>query len=542
MSAITNPTTKATPDTTAAPTAGAMPNTMASPAAPATTAVAQAPIAPASSPPAQSGPRRAPRRWLMRPWVWALALAVPLALAYLLVAPPAADLSAAIYRSDLFARVGYTVRDNGWYAAHGHYLLGYSLLSPALGALLGVRLLLAISTLVSTALFGLIAERAFGPAAGRVAALVFALGACAEMLSGRVPYDLGMAIGLGAALAAMCARWRLAVGLALLTSAASPVAGAFLALVFLAWALSVWPERSAGEAERSHAPVSSDEAGGPRAHARTRAWVPASGHRWAWPLALMIAALAPIAVLSLAFPEGGYEPFAPSSFWPAFAGVLAIAVLLPAGPLSGRAQRTVRVGAALYALALAASFAIASPMGGNAARLGPELAPALLVGVLWNDRRLVLFLLAPVLLYWQLNTPIGDLSLVAGQASAEPSYYAPLVSELGRLRHGSRTIVEIPLTATHAEAAYVAGHDQIALARGWDRQLDTRYAALFYRPGLTASAYRAWLAENRVRYVALPDARLDYAGKAEGALVAHGLPYLREIWRSRHWRLFRVMS
>jgi hypothetical protein len=174
------------------------------------------------------------------------------------------------------------------------------------------------------------------------------------------------------------------------------------------------------------------------------------------------------------------------------------------------------------------------------------------VGVLWNERRLVLGLLAPVLLYWQLNTPFGDLSLVAGQASAQPSYYAPLVSELARLQGdrrpqrspigGVRTIVEIPLTATHAEAAYVAGHDHIALARGWDRQLDTRYAALFYRPRLTPSAYRAWLAENRVQYVALPDARLDYAGNAEGALVAHGLPYLREIWRSRHWRLFRVMG
>ena len=49
--------------------------------------------------------------------------------------PPAADLAAATYRSDLFARVGFTLRDHGWYAAHGHYLLGYSLLSPALGAL-----------------------------------------------------------------------------------------------------------------------------------------------------------------------------------------------------------------------------------------------------------------------------------------------------------------------------------------------------------------------------------------------------------------------
>jgi hypothetical protein len=82
---------------------------------------------------------------LARPWSLALAIAIPLALAYLIWMPPAADLAAATYRSDLFARVGFTLRDHGWYAAHGHYLLGYSLLSPALGALLGVRLQLAPS-------------------------------------------------------------------------------------------------------------------------------------------------------------------------------------------------------------------------------------------------------------------------------------------------------------------------------------------------------------------------------------------------------------
>ena len=63
----------------------------------------------------------------------ALAVAIPLTLVYLVWMPPAADLAAAIYRSDLFARVGYALRDNGWYAAHGHYLLGYSLLSPRWG-------------------------------------------------------------------------------------------------------------------------------------------------------------------------------------------------------------------------------------------------------------------------------------------------------------------------------------------------------------------------------------------------------------------------
>jgi hypothetical protein len=478
--------------------------------------------------PAPHGPTaRAERaaRALGRPWALALALAVPLAIVYLIWMPPAADLAAATYRSDLFARVGYTLRDNGWYAAHGHYLLGYSLLSPALGALLGVRVLMVLSALVACVLFGLIAERVFGLAAGRAAAVVFAFGMCVELLSGRVPYDLGLAIGLGSALALVRGRPVPALVLALLTSAASPVAGAFLALVYLAWALTLWPSTCAGRP-------------------------------WAWPLALTIVALVPIVALAIAFPEGGYEPFAASAFWPALAGVVAIALLIPRGPLSPRAHRGVRIGLALYALALVCSFAIETPMGGNAARLGPELIPALLAGVLWSRRRLALCLLAPVLLYWQLNTPIGDLSEIAGQESVHASYYAPLLGELRRLRTvfggggpdrgspsgGGSTIVEVPLTAAHWEAAYVAGHDGVELARGWDRQLDTRYGALFYRPTLTASAYRAWLQENRVSYVALSDALPDYAARTEVALIAHGLPYLHEVWRSRHWRLFAVIG
>ena len=46
--------------------------------------------------------------------------------------------------------------------------------------------------------------------------------------------------------------------------------------------------------------------------------------------------------------------------------------------------------------------------------------------------------------------------------------------------------------------------------------------------------------ENHVAYVALPDVRLDEAGQAEGALIARGLPYLREVWRSAHWRLYAL--
>jgi hypothetical protein len=254
------------------------------------------------------------------------------------------------------------------------------------------------------------------------------------------------------------------------------------------------------------------------------------------------AAFAPIVLLTLAYPEGGYEPFASSAFWPALGGVVLIALLYPQGSLSRGGRLTVRTGAALYALALIAAFAVHTPMGGNAARLGPLLAGPLLAGVLWDGRRTLLLGLAPVLLYWQLVTPIRDYRSIASDPSVHASYYAPLLTELRRLGAGEPTVVEVPLTKAHWEAAYLAGHDGVELARGWERQLDTRYASLFYRPTLTPSAYRAWLAENRVQYVALPDAPLDKGGRAEGALISRGAPYLRELWRSRHWHLYRFMG
>ena len=461
-------------------------------------------------------PRSRAARLHVSPWAVAVAVAAPLALAYMLWQPPAGDLAAATYRSDLFARAGFALRDNGWYAVHGHYLPGYSLLSPELGAWLGVYTVLSLSAVAAAALFGLIAQRVFSPAAARLAAGWFALGFGVGLLSGRVPYDLGFAIGLGSVLALLAGRIGVALGLAVVTSLASPVAGAFLSLAGVADALAA-DRRGAGDGDRSM------QAGGPRRG-----------------LALAGAALAPIVVLALAFPEGGWEPFAPSVFWPALGGVVLIALLLPQGPLDPHARRVVRVGAAVYALALIGSYALHTPVGSNAARLGALLAGPLLAGVLWDRHRLILCLLVPVLLYWQIETPINDETALAGDPSVHLAYYAPLRAELRALTHGRPTIVEVPLTGAHWEAANLAGYYGIALARGWERQLDTRYGALFYRPGLTPSAYEAWLRENRVTYVALPDVRLDEAGQAEGALIARGLPYLREVWRSPHWRLYTL--
>jgi hypothetical protein len=489
---------------------------------------------------------------MRRPWLLALAVAAPLTALYLALAPPAADLAAATYRSDLFARAGFTTRDTGWYAAHGHWLPGYSLLSPALGALLGVRLLLALSALAASVLFALIAMHALGaprvkgnaptgeppgdrsarpdgriggPAAA-AAAVVFAFGVCVGMLSGRVAFDLGLAIGLAAVLALLHGRAAPALVLAVLCSVASPVAGAFLALAGVAGVCAGWPT----------------QVGATRAYARARVPGVFTDDNARLAAALALAALVPVGVLSVAFPEGGHEPFAASAFWPALAGVLLFVLLLPRDPLTARAHLTLRVGAGLYALALIGAYLLPTPMGGNAARLGPLLAAPLLAGGLWNGRRTALAVLAPVLLYWQIVTPVRDLASIASDPSVHASYYGPLLAELKAIDRGRPTIVEVPLTRAHWEAAYLAGHDRVSLARGWERQLDTRYASLFYRSALTASAYRTWLSRNRVQYVALPDSPLDRAGRLEGKLVAHGAPYLRPIWHSRHWKLYRFIG
>ena len=80
------------------------------------------------------------------------------------------------------------------------------------------------------------------------------------------------------------------------------------------------------------------------------------------------------------------------------------------------------------------------------------------------------------------------------------------------------------------------------LARGWERQLDEADNPLFYGGAgdLDAGVLPAWLLDNGVRFVALPDAPLDFAGTAEARLVAAGVPGLDLIWRSPHWRLYQV--
>jgi len=141
------------------------------------------------------------------PPAWTITAA--LGLIYVIAAPPSSDLAAAGYRSDLFARAGFTLWDNSWYG--GHHLPAYSMLAPALGALLGPQLLGALSMTIATALFAALIDGRFPARATRIAAAWFALGAAISLLANRVPFDLGLALGLGALLLAQRGRPGLAL-------------------------------------------------------------------------------------------------------------------------------------------------------------------------------------------------------------------------------------------------------------------------------------------------------------------------------------------
>jgi hypothetical protein len=440
-------------------------------------------------------------RLLSRLPAWAITAV--LAVVYLILAPPSPDLAAADYRSHLFSQSGFSLWDNSWYG--GHHLLAYSLLAPALGALIGTQPVAAVSMVVATWLFSLAIAGHFSPRVARIASVWFAFGASIGLLSSRVPFDLGLAIGLGAVVLAQRRSFALALVLTVLSTLASPVAGAFLALAMLTWALS--------------------------------------SRKFGWPAALSVFALAPVALLSIAFPEGGSQPFVASAFYPAVAAVLVIGLATPAE------QRTLRLGALLYALALTGSFLIATPVGGNVDRLGalmagPIAACALGAGALRDRRVWLLIGLAPLMLYWQSNAPVTDYAAAASDPAVHSSYYEPLIDELQALGVGygaTPARIEVVPDASHWEARWVAPH--VMLARGWERQLDRYRNGVLYETTtpLTAGIYARWLAREAVSYVALPDAPLDYSARVEAALLRSGsVRGLREIWHSRHWRLFAV--
>ncbi|MET8837836.1 hypothetical protein ABZV78_28535 [Micromonospora sp. NPDC004540] len=452
------------------------------------------------------------------------ASALVLAVLYLTLPATGSDLSAQVARAGFFAEHGPALVDLRWYG--GVHPWGYSLVSPPLMALLGVRPTGALTLLASATAFAalLVRTRVPRPLLGSLLGVLTIAG---NLVSGRVTYALGVAFGLAALLAltlpapAGRARWSRALlaGLAaLLASAASPVAGLFVGLAGVALLLT---------------------------------------RRYADGLLLAVPAAAPLAVTGLLFGEGGWMNISRADALHAVVTSLLVAALV--------AYRPVRAGALLSAAGVLAAALLHTPVGLNATRLVVMFALPVLAATATLPRRLTDRLpsravipsavrrrvagavaLAAVLAavcWWQPPLVTADLQS-ADDPTADPAYFAPLRAELDR--RGLTGRVEVPPTRNYWEAAHLGA---VPLARGWLRQADIARNPLFFTtvPGasgtgvpLTADTYRAWLAENAVQYVAVPDVELSWVGRPEADLVRAGLPYLTEVWSDRHWRLYAV--
>ena len=421
----------------------------------------------------------------------AFAVAGSLAIIAICLGWRGSDLPAQVFRSDLVRRDGFVLWNSQWFG--GHAFLPYSVLSPFAGALTGPIALGAISGVAAAVLFERILRFAFGHVAW-VGALWFAVGTVVNLIVGRVTFAMGVALGLLAVYALQRRRAVLAVVAALLCSLSSPLAGAFLALAAAAWACATRDRRLVA-------------------------------------LWMCAAALAPIAAIALLFPNPGSEPY---ELWALIWDLCLCAVLA----VAAWRYTSLRWAAALYALAIVGCYLVPSAIGGNISRLGQYVAGPVLACALLPRRRLLLAAVAIPLLWLQFYPAVDGIAFARTDPSTHRAYYAPLLSYL-EAQSGPIGRVEIPSTFRHWEAAYAAPH--VMLARGWERQLDIAYSPIFYNEGaLTAASYHAWLKENGVRFVALPDAQLDDSSLGERALLQHGLPYLDLVWRDAHWQVWRV--
>jgi len=392
-------------------------------------------------------------------------------------------MAAHTYRAWLVDHAGLTVWNAQWYG--GHHWLGYSVLFAPLAGWPGPAWAGVLASLAAVACFEALAA---GPPAW-----LFAAGVVANVVIGRMPFVLGIALATAAWLCARDERPPRLAGAAALSLAAtlaSPVAGAFLLLCAVA------------------------RGGGRRV------------------AALGAPVVAAIAAVTLLFPEGGDDRFVATAFWPMLAlSAAGVALLAPRRPLL--------LGGALYLAVLAGSFLVPNPFGQNALRLGVLLGPALLVlaprpGA---PRAAIGFVLA-ALLYLQWLPAVRAVAEAGGDRSTQAAFYVGVRPFLERaVRPGER--VEVAFTHNHWEVAHLA--PAVPLARGWERQLDIKTNPLFYDDApLTPERYHAWLRENAIRWVALPNADLDYSAEAEARLLRRGAPFLRPAYASRGWRVWEV--
>ncbi|MFI7403475.1 MFS transporter [Streptomyces sp. NPDC049541] len=392
-----------------------------------------------------------------------------------------------------------------WYG--GMHPVSYSVVSPYLMSVLGVRTTMMIAGTVSAGLLTMILIRSRSVKNPLWASLAGLFAFLCNAVSGRVTFGLGTMFALGAVATVFCwpykwryKRWAKALctaPLAALATMSSPVAGLFVGLVAVALFLQ---KRRPG----------------------------------AWALGLTPAAV--VAVSAWLFPFSGTQPM---TIWsvilPFLYAVLAF-VLVP------KEWKTVRLTSAVYGLSVLAVWLVSSQIGSNITRLamlfaGVTLVAALPFTVPRSRKWYVTVLAFAGFVVWIGFKSVDDI-IHTSPAASWARELAPLVNELQGVG-AEKGRVEVVPARSHREASALAPY--VNLARGWNRQADMERNPLFYDDTLNSANYHEWLQRWAVHFVVLPKGEPDGdGGERERELVQRGMPYLKQIWGDANWQLFRV--
>jgi hypothetical protein len=445
-------------------------------------------------------------RFLRHPVTVATALSGVLHLVWFFTfANSGGDLAAQDAWAEFVGRHPDSAYNLAWYG--GMHPVSYSVVSPYLMSVLGVRTTMMIAGTISAGLLTmiLIRSRAVRNPMWPALAGVFAL--LCNAASGRVTYGLGMVFALAAAAVVFCwpYRWRYkrwakalcAAPLAALATAASPVAGLFVGLVAVALFLQ---KRRPGA------------------------------------YALGIAPTVVVAVSAWLFPFSGTQPmsFASSSL-PLLYSVF-VFVLVP------KEWKTVRITAAVYGLGVLLVWLISSQIGSNITRLAMLFAGVVLLAALPfavpRSRKWYAIVVAFAGFVGWIGFKSVDDIVHTTPAASWARELAPLVNQL-QVVGAEKGRVEVVPARSHREASALAPY--VNLARGWNRQADMERNPLFYDDTLNSANYHEWLQRWAVHYVVLPKGEPDGdGGERERQLVQRGMPYLRQIWGDANWQLFTV--
>ncbi|GAB3173146.1 MFS transporter [Streptomyces incanus] len=415
------------------------------------------------------------------------------------------DLAAQDAWAEFVGRHPDSAYNMAWYG--GMHAVSYSVVSPYLMAVLGVRTTMMLAGTVSAALLTMLLIRSRAVRNPLWAALAGVFGLLGNAVSGRVTFGLGVMFGLAAVAVVFCwpYRWRYkrwakalcAAPLAALATMSSPVAGLFVGLVAVALFLQ---------------------------KRRPGAW------------ALGLGPTVVVAVSAWLFPFSGTQPMGfGSAFLPLVFSVL-VYVLVP------REWVTVRITAAVYGLGVVLVWLVSSQIGSNMTRLAMLFAGVALVAALPfavpRSRKWYAIVVAFAGFVGWIGFKSVDDVVHTTPAASWARELAPLVNELQEVG-ADKGRVEVVPARSHREASALAPY--VNLARGWNRQADMERNPLFYDDTLNSANYHEWLKRWAVHFVVLPKDTPDGdGGERERELVQRGLPYLQQIWGDANWQLFAV--